>query len=247
MHIRKTAGTALAQVLMAGLGAHAPTRTPWGSAERAERGVLAVHGPLRRAAINLGEELEIAWRRATGKPVHRLEDQPFFGAHVILGREPPCDRPRHYITILRDPAERLLSDHAFMRGKRDRARSDCLDHRLYDLDLPDFVAAIEARPEVYQHDYQCRQLADGAPDLERAWETVERRVWLAAAVPHIDRFVARIGEKLGIDFPQVPHVRRTKGRPGIESLEPALLARIRALNPYDAALVSRVSAAFEAL
>ena len=78
---------------------------------------------------------------------------------------------------LRDPAERFLSDHSFMRGKRDRARSDCLDHRLYDLELAEFVAAIEARPEVYQHDYQCRQLADGRPDLEAARAAVDTQLW----------------------------------------------------------------------
>jgi len=247
VHIRKTAGTALAATLMQGLGAHPPMRTPWGSAERAETGLLALHGPLRRAAINLGEDLAILGRRLTGRPVHLVEDQPFYGAHMILGHEPPGPRPRHYITILRDPAERFLSDHAFMRSKRDRARSDCLEHRLYDLELPEFVEAIEARPEVYQHDYQCRQLADGRPDLEAARRAVDERLWLAAALPQIDRFVARIGEALGIAFPPPAHVRRTKGKPGIESLDPGLVARIRALNPGDAALVRHVAREFDAL
>ena len=136
---------------------------------------------------------------------------------------------------------------AFMRSKRDRARSDCLEHRLYDLELPEFVEAIEARPEVYQHDYQCRQLADGRPDLEAARRTVDERLWLAAALPQIDRFVARIGEALGIAFPPPAHVRRTKGKPGIESLDPGLVARIRALNPGDAALVRHVAREFDAL
>ncbi|WP_339950683.1 hypothetical protein [uncultured Albimonas sp.] len=247
VHIRKTAGTALAASLMQGLGAHAPMRTPWGSAERSETGVLALHGPLRRAAINLAEDLGILGRRLAGRPVHLMEDQPFYGAHMILGQAPPSPRPRHWITILRDPAERFLSDHAFMRGKRDRARSDCLDHRLYDLELAEFVAAIEARPEVYQHDYQCRQLADGRPDLEAARAAVDTQLWLAAALPQIDRFVTRIGEKLGIDFPPLGHVRRTRGRPGIDSLDPALAARIRALNPGDAALVEHTARAFEGL
>lgn len=247
VHIRKTAGTALAASLMQGLGAHVPMRTPWGSAERSEKGLLAIHGPLRRAAINAGEDLAILMRRALGKPVHLVEDQPFYGAHMILGHEPPSPRPRHYITVVRDPVDRFLSDHAFMRGKRDRARSDCLDHALYDLDLSDFVAAIERNPAAYQHDYQCRQLADGEPDLGRAIAAVDERLWLACAVPQLDRFLAAIGARLGIGFPALGHVRKTRGRPAAEALDAALVARIRALNPGDGALVAHVVAEFDRL
>ncbi|MEM6441908.1 MAG: hypothetical protein AAF763_19705, partial [Pseudomonadota bacterium] len=185
IHIRKTAGTALAAALAEGLGAKTPAITHWG-AQREERGLLALHGPLRRAAVNLREHAAAAWERARGREPPLMERQPFFAGHFRLGEAPPSPRPRHYLTVLRDPAERFLSDHGFMRGKRDRARSDCLDHALYDLDLPAFVAALEARPEVYQHDYQCRQLAAGRPDAEAACAAVDDKLWLAAPMTRLE-------------------------------------------------------------
>lgn len=247
VHIRKTAGTALASVLFEALGAHPPHRTHWGSAERAETGVLAIHGPLRRAAINLGEEVAILARRATGRPVYLAEDQAFFAAHMILGTEPPSPRPKHYITVVRDPADRFVSDHAFMAKKRDRARSDCLDHALYDLPLEGFVAAIEKAPEKYRHDYQCRQLAGGRPDADEARRAVDERLWLAAPVPELPAFMDRIAEALGRPLAPLKVTRATKGRAGLADLPEELVARIRALNPGDAALVAHVTEEFHAL
>ncbi|MEM1315244.1 MAG: hypothetical protein AAGI51_11855 [Pseudomonadota bacterium] len=246
IHIRKTAGTALAAALAEGLGAKTPAITHWG-AQREERGLLALHGPVRRAAVNLREQAAAAVLRLQGREVPLMENQPFFAGHFVLGEEPPGPRPRFYVTVTRDPAERFLSDHAFMARKRDRARSDCLDHALYDLPLEAFVAAIEARPEVYLHDYQCRQLAHGAPDAQAACEAVDETLWLAAPMTRLDAFLETAGAALGVSFPPLATVRRTPGKRGAEALPPDLLARIRALNPGDARLHSHVCAAFERL
>lgn len=246
IHIRKTAGTALAASLAEGLGAKTPAITHWG-AQREERGLLALHGPLRRAAVNLREHAAAALARAAGRDVPLMETQPFFAGHFILGEEPPGPRPRFYVTVVRDPAERFLSDHAFMARKRDRARSDCLDHALYDLPLEDFVSAIEARPDAYLHDYQCRQLAHGAPDAEAACRAVDDTLWLAAPMTRLDAFLEKAGAALGRTFPPLETVRRTPGKRGTEAVAPALLDRIRALNPGDARLHAHVRDAFDRL
>lgn len=245
LHIRKTAGTALAQAMMQGLGARPPTVTWWGAAERSERGLLALHGPLRRGAINAGELALLLARRLAGQDPPTVANQPFLAAHTRLGEAPPSPRRRHWITVVRDPAARVVSDWAWMRTKRDRARGDCAEAGLYDLPLEAFVAALEARPDVYRHDYQCRQLAAGAPDAGAACRAVDARLWLAADLPRLDAFLAKAGEALGIAFPPLPVVRPSAGKGPAPSGE--LLARLRALNPGDAALVAHVAAAFDDL
>ena len=247
IHVRKTAGTALAQVLRPALHSPGAPVTRWGSVERRETGALALHGPARRFLINLGERARNLMLRATGGEVRPpLADQAFVAGHYVLGEEPPTWRRKLYVTLLRDPVDRFVSDFAFMKGKRDRARGDATDPGLYDLSMEDFVARVEARPELYLHDYQCRQLC-GAPDGEAAIRTVDEMVWLAATTPQIDRLLQRIGEAMGRSLPSAPVVRRTEGRPKAEALDPALRARIAALNPGDMRLVAHVARAFDAL
>lgn len=247
IHIRKTAGTALAQVLRPALDSPGAPVTRWGSVARAERGALALHGPARRFLINAAERAENLGRRLTGRPVRPpLADQAFIAGHHVLGEDPPSHRRKLYLTVVRDPVDRFVSDFHFMKGKRDRARGDATDPALYDLDLPGFVAALEARPQVHLHDYQCRQLA-GAPDAEAAIRTVDDRIWLAAALPQLDRLLERIGRTLGRPLPPAPVVRRTPGRPRPEAIPADLRARIAALNPGDVRLVAHVAAAFDDL
>ena len=245
VHIRKTAGTAVAQAMLRGLGARPPLVTDWGSAERRERGLLRLHGALRRGAINLGERAMAAVLTLAGREVPTAANQPFFAAHMRLLEAPATPRRRLWITIVRDPAARFVSDWAWMRTKRDRARGDCREPALYDLALEDFVAAIERRPEVYAHDYQCRQLAHGAPDADAARRAVDETLWLAADLPRLDGFMAKAGAALGVAFPPLQRVRAS-GAPGAAPSE-ALTARIGALNPGDARLVRHVGAAFDAL
>jgi len=245
VHIRKTAGTALAQAMMAGLGAEPPAVTEWGSAERAERGVLALHGPLRRGAVNLGERARALGLRLAGRNVPTAANQPFFAAHMRLGEAPWTPRRRFWITVVREPVARFVSDWAFMRGKRDRARGDCSEAALYDLPLADFVAAVEARPEVYAHDYQCRQLAHGAPDAEAACRAVDEVLWLACDVPRIGAMLERAGAAMGVRFPPPARVRATARRG--DGPDEALAARIRALNAGDVRLVAHVASKFDAL
>ena len=246
IHIRKTAGTALAAALAEGLGARTPAITHWG-AQREERGLLALHGPLRRAAVNLREHAWVLAARAAGRDVPLMENQPFFAGHFVLGEEPPGPRPRFYLTVLRDPAERFLSDHGFMRGKRDRARADCLDPALYDLELPEFVAALEARPEVYLHDYQCRQLAGGRPDAEAACAAVDDKLWLAAPMTRLDAMLDKAGAALGLRFPPLATVSRTPRRHRTDEDPEGLLTRNRALTPGDARLYAHACMEFDRL
>jgi len=246
VHIRKTAGTALAAAMAQGLGASAPVVTAWPTVRTEERGLLALHGPLRRALVNAGESARAAATRLTGREAPSVANQPFIGGHWRLDAVPPGPRPRHFVTLTREPLDRLLSDHAFMRGKRDRARGDALDPSLYDLDLEAFAAAVEARPDLYQHDYQCRQLA-GAPDAAAAIRAVDERLWLAAPVSRLREFLELAGRGLGVRFAAPPVVRPSAGRAKAEALAPALRARLQALNPGDAALHAHVSACFDRL
>ncbi|MEO0682238.1 MAG: hypothetical protein AAF192_17680 [Pseudomonadota bacterium] len=246
LHIRKTAGTALAASLAEGLGARPPVVTAWPTVHAQERGLLALHGPLRRAAVNAGEGARALALRLTGREAPSVANQPFIAGHWRLDAVPPGPRPRHYVTLLRDPLDRLLSDHAFMRGKRDRARGDALDPSLYDLDLEAFAEAVAARPELYQHDYQCRQLA-GAPDAAAAIEAADRHLWLAAPVSRLPEFLELAGRGLGVRFAPPPVIRPSRGRARAEALAPRLRARLAALNPGDAALFAQVSADFDRL
>ena len=246
VHIRKTAGTSLGLMLAGAFGNPVTELIEEGTHGRSDRGLMRLHCRIRFAALAARRRRRIAAARRAGRPAFRAHEAPFIAGHFVLGAEPACDRAPLYVTLVRDPVDRLVSDYWFMRGKRDRSRGDALDPRLYDRPLREFVDALIAEPALYRDNLQCRTLA-GTPEPGAACRLARERLWLAAATDQFDALAACLGHAIGRDLGAARQAKRNAGRPRETGLDAGRLEALTALNAGDAALVERIRDDFATL
>ena len=243
VHIRKTAGTSLGRMLSAAFGEPLMELIEEGTHARADRGLLRLHRRVRHGVLAAQRRAAIAVAQRLGRPAWRAAEAPYIAGHFLLGQEPPGDRAPLYVTLVRDPVDRLVSDYWFMRRKRDRSRGDAVDPALYDLDLPAFADAILADPGLYRDNLQTRTLA-GAVDRAAMAEAVDRRLWLAAATDQFPALARRLGEAIGRDLGAPLSAKRNAARPAEAGLDPGRVEALAALNALDMELVGRIRTGF---
>ena len=245
VHIRKTAGTSLGRMLAGAFGNPLSELIEAGTHERADRGLLRLHRRTRFALLAARRRAAIAAARRAGRPAFRAHEAPFIAGHFVLGAEPPCDRAPLYVTLVRDPVDRLLSDYWFMRGKRDRSRGDALDPALYDRPLAEFADALIADPALYRDNLQARTLT-GTGEPEAACRLARERLWLAGATDQFAEVAACLGRAIGRDLGPVRQSKRNAARPAETGLDAGRVAALAALNAGDAALVADIREQFAA-
>ena len=246
VHIRKTAGTSLGQMLGGAFGDPLGEMIEAGTHARADRGVLRLHRQARFALLAMRRRWRIRALQRAGRPAHLAHDAPFIAGHFVLGAEPGCDRAPLYVTLVREPVDRLVSDYWFMRGKRDRSRGDALDPALYDQPLAAFADALIRDPHLYRDNLQCRTLA-GTAEPGEAVRRARERLWLAAATDQFTGLAGALGRAIGRDLGPVRQAKRNARRPAGTGLDPARTEALAALNAGDAALVAALRADFAAV
>ena len=246
VHIRKTGGTSLGRMLDRAFGNPMIEAVREGEHVRRDRGLLRAHRKLRHGLLALRRRRRVARAKRAGRPAYLAAEAPYIAGHFVLGTETPCSRAPLYLTLVRDPVDRLLSDYWFMRGKRDRSLGDAADPRLYDLGPNEFARAILAEAGLYRDNLQCRSLA-GSPDLDAARQAVAGRLWLGAATEQLPEMAHLLGTAIGRDLGTALRAKANAARPAEPGVETRLLDRLRDLNAADAALVEEIRAEFAAL
>src|SRR5579862_8119098 len=121
VHIPKTAGTALRNVLAARFGAERCVET------RMEKFDKMHESSAARALWSAGHAFRNGLRRFSARhPLLPRSVEPsmldravLLSGHFALGREPRLSRAPVYITLLRDPVERFISHYYFLHDLRE--------------------------------------------------------------------------------------------------------------------------------
>ena len=151
-----------------------------------------------------------------------------------------------YITVLRDPVERLLSHYHYARKlTKHPLHADVVSGRL---------TLREAARQMANH--QTRYLADEAvrgtaetadrDALESAKENLTRYFAVAGLTERFEETLILLQQKLGWKVRPVASSNVTRGRPGQRTHSEDDLAAIRAMNGLDLELYDWVRARFEA-
>lgn len=229
VHLPKTGGTTLKWIITEQLGA--------------DRVFDVRRGPIR----NRLEEL------AQMSPQERGRYDAVIG-HMPFGVGRLLERPCLYVTLLRDPVERVVSDYFFVR----RAQDHPLHAKIVSgqLDLAEFAATHVDNMMVRRLDdfdllgsesywVERRREPASGDMLEQALSNL-RDCHVVGLCERLEDSVFLMCRKLGWPLRPVPVLNRTDERPSLDRIDPAVLETIRGRSVADRALYDAARSRFEA-
>ncbi|MEM0905862.1 MAG: hypothetical protein AAGJ94_00765 [Pseudomonadota bacterium] len=156
-----------------------------------------------------------------------------FGFHHLIGRR--C----LYVTMLRDPIDRIESWYYYQRTRPERG-GYAMAHKL---DINDWAERLIERGSPVVSNFQTRRvLGYRLPEGERAFEIVrahvERSVSFIAPSDQVDRFAGWVCATVGCPFEGTLERKKVNAaRPATSGLDPATRAKLVTLNALDLDLV----------
>jgi len=230
-HIGKTAGRTLGTIISRQFPEDAQLNASIGET----RSALGLH---RRDAIEA---------QVRALPAERLARLRFVRGHVPFGIHDLFAAPAQYITLVRDPMERVVSSFYYLRQQP----QVLIHRRLETMTLDDYL---ESRLGLDPYDYQVRVLS-GCPELDADWTEPRPLDLVEVTRHHLDRAKVNIVEHFllaapterfeaalillrhlfGWSLPDLFFIPEnvTEGRPHRSALSAWTTARIRAHNRFD--------------
>lgn len=187
---------------------------------------------------------EWSYARLRNLPQRRLRKTRIFKGHMLFGLHEVLPQPATYITVLRDPVERVLSAFYFMRGYK--------LHPLY-WKLRRNKWTLEEYVERSTRDnVQCKIIANAHYHLPCTQEIMDR------ALNHLDHYFSVIGLserfeeslalmklRFGWQLKSYSAFNVTRSRPKRQDLPQATLDLIAERNRFDVALYKHASKLFD--
>jgi hypothetical protein len=250
VHVPKTAGSALCDALFEHFGpeqcfvADSPEKIGKIHPNRLHRLAWTMREELRMAAMRLrGGEPRLAEFHSRAE----LQRFQLFEGHFALGAEPKISRKPVYLTLVREPVDRFLSQYYYahdLRAKWPEGSRDRHPYWTYDIDR--FVDYAYARRRWTDANLQCR-LIGGAANFAAARRAVDDRVFLAAPSQRLDDCLELLQPVLGLRSTVAPRSNVGNARQGQAPPSPAALAKIREMTSEDQLLFDYVSRVFDDL
>jgi hypothetical protein len=176
-----------------------------------------------------------------------LEQMVFFEGHFALGEEPRNSRKPVYITLVRDPVDRFLSNYYMAHDQRARWSEGKQDrHPFWTYDIDRFVDYVYARRKWNDTNMQCRFIG-GANRFEPARRAVDDRVFLAAPTDRLDDCLELLQPVLGLQSTVAPQWNVGQARQGRAPPSPETRAKIQEMTSEDQLLYDYVSRVFDDL
>lgn len=225
LHIPKTAGTALVDLIGREYGTEHMVRIYGG-----EFGIDV-------------DELR-AWPRRRRRAVRAVVGHMAFGLHEEL------PGPSTYVTVLRDPLDRIVSHHGYVLGE-----PTLVDIHEATGERATLVGHVTGSPAAYLvNNGQTRLLGAGVDDsrrapgereLERALERIDRDIAVTGIQERIAETVCLMAETLGWSSVDLPVLNVTPSRRAVDDLTDDERAVVEEHNQLDRVLYDHARAAFE--
>jgi hypothetical protein len=228
IHIPKTAGTALVDVITREYGAGATAR------------IYA--GPYANG-ISVAELVELPRRRK--RRVRAVVGHMAFGLHEHL------PGASEYVTIVRDPVDRIVSHHGYVLGE-----PTLVDIHEATGEKATLVGHVRGSPQRnLVNDGQTRLLGGmltddraqpGALELERAIERLDNEFAVVGIQERMDESMLLMARTLGWEHTDLPTINVTPTRQALTEITPEERAVIEEHNQLDRALYDHVLSRFDA-
>jgi len=186
------------------------------------------------------------YQRILSWPATRLSSIKVFKGHMPFGLHRVIPGSASYMTVLRDPVDRVISDYFFARRFKPHQH-----HRAaLRLSLEDYFV------QKHEHNLQSRMLAGGTGDelfplacdstvFARARSNLDRHFPVVGLTNRLDETVALIKVLFGWNVFRYRSFRVTANRMPKEKIRPSTAALIRELECFDVSLYSHAVERFE--
>jgi hypothetical protein len=187
---------------------------------------------------------EWSYARLRNLPEKRLRKTRIFKGHMLFGLHEVLPQPATYITVLRNPVDRVLSAYYFMRGYK--------LHPLYWKLRRNKWSLEEYVERTTRDNVQCKIIANAAYHEPCTQEIMER------ALQHLDRYFSVVGLserfeeslalmklRFGWQLKSYSAFNVTRSRPKRQDLPQASLDLIAERNRFDVALYKHATKLFK--
>lgn len=187
---------------------------------------------------------EWSYARLRNLPKKRLRKTRIFKGHMLFGLHEVLPQPATYITVLRNPVDRVLSAYYFMRGYK--------LHPLYWKLRRNKWSLEEYVERTTRDNVQCKIIANAAYHEPCTQEIMER------ALQHLDRYFSVVGLserfeeslalmklRFGWQLKSYSAFNVTRSRPKRQDLPQTSLDMIAERNRFDVALYRHATKLFE--
>ncbi|MBV8358884.1 MAG: sulfotransferase family 2 domain-containing protein [Deltaproteobacteria bacterium] len=203
----------------------------------------------RRIYSVIGRYFRWSYNRLLRLPQRRLSQIQVFKGHMPFGLHQHLKRPAIYLTVLRNPVDRAISDYCFSANGRLHP-----DHRqVKNLTLREFI---DTTP---YNNIQTKLLAGQIPGYDflagectpemftAATENLRNHFALVGLTERFEESLALAKVLFGWSVRRYVSFRVTRGRPSEESIPPATRSLIAERNAFDVALYDQAVGLFEEL
>ncbi|MCC6579289.1 MAG: sulfotransferase family 2 domain-containing protein [Phycisphaeraceae bacterium] len=239
LHVPKTAGTSLSRIVRIKIGLWPPAN-------------------LLRHSLTFGHyqinPIEDRFEKIASLPAAQQRKIRFFQGHFGFGVHRFLPTPSYYVTMLRDPVERVISSYYQLRRGRDQ------DALAKDMSLEEFVTCGKNFGRFHVDNGQVRSLTgvDGNPnpapfagltrrDLDQALDNIRRHFAFVGLSERFDESLLLLRDILGWRSCYYAKANVGKNRKPREELPAAAIEMIRRHNELDQALYDQVARRFDAL
>jgi hypothetical protein len=185
------------------------------------------------------------------RPEARREFDLLLG-HVQFGLHHHLPDPATYITMLRDPVERVISHYHFVRARPEHYLHESLRRRKFS--LREWAAEAPLVIDNYQLRWLISTPVARIPPRGVTRSTLEEAKWnlehgfeVIGLLERFDESLACLGNAFGWQNLEALERRNVNAvRPPMEEIDPEAIAVIRDLNRFDLELYEFASALFEA-
>ncbi|MEH7237273.1 sulfotransferase family 2 domain-containing protein [Bacillus sp. JJ1562] len=197
-------------------------------------------GSTLRSILNKEFGKENTWfgRTLDELPKDRIDELKCVGGHFEYGIHENFTRPYTYLTMLREPVDRVLSYYYFLKNNPARSKYD----EVINMDLDMFLQNYKKQTS----NYQTKRIAGGEINLEKAKQNLISDFSFIGLTERFDESLELMKKVYGLpNFKYKKSRNITQNRPSKQETPKSVIKMIEEHNELDIKLYQFVSKLFE--